>query len=133
MYIVPGELDDDLFSMLATVSDQRVACSIHPEGVYPVLITNDKFRDYKQQMTAEQSLFKEWYARHCYKHVNYSSLEHIPNNVFDRRIRCHDWSNGKEEDIDESDFEGKVWHFPVNKWGFDERFAVRIPRPRDPT
>ena len=123
---MPADQEDDVFGMLATVSDQRKARGNDSKGVRPVLVTNDRFFDHRKKMR-DQSLFHEWYTRHCYQHDQKRSLKHIPTNVFNRRIRCHDWLDENEED---TDFGGKVWHFPVSGWGFNERFVVRVPIPR---
>lgn len=110
--------------MLATVSEQKSSGS----GVCPILITNDQFFDHRAEMR-DQSLFQDWYARQCYKHGQSSGeMKRIPTNVYNRRIRSNDWSDNDEEDASSS-WGGKVWHFPVNGWGFQERFVMRIPVP----
>lgn len=119
-YVVPGDhLEDDLFCMIATVSDQKKSSNNQKPGVCP-LITNDRFLDHRRK-TRDLALFGKWYESSCYRHLQwYDSSAHkvsriVPSKEFGRRIAESKWGAGT------------VWHFPVRGWGYYERFVVHLP------
>ena len=63
---------DDLFCMIATVTDQIESSSNHPlpaeEPV--VLMTNDLFRDHEQEL-GDPLLVRQWRRYHCRRHCSW--------------------------------------------------------------
>lgn len=143
LYKVPPRCLDDFYWMLASVADQTASRkgrdlsvpSDDPDGRFPgtrpMLISNDQMRDHKLELL-EPRLFRRWYGCHI---VNYNFTAFVmgesvegneigfsPADFFSREIQMNPCP------IDESsEWSGRAWHFPVNDWGLDERFVVRIP------
>ncbi|KAL7511329.1 hypothetical protein ACHAXN_008437 [Cyclotella atomus] len=143
LYSVPPRCLDDLYWMVASVSDQTASRkgkdlsvpSHDPTGRFPgtrpMLITNDQMRDHRLELL-EPRLFRRWYGCHI---VNYSFTafvmdESVAGNevrfaqadFFSREIQgneCPASYDGK--------WKGLSWHFPITDWDLDERFVVRIP------
>lgn len=135
LYKVPPRCLDDLYWMLASVSDQSASrkgadLSISNDdpngrwpGVRPVLISNDQMRDHKWELL-EPRLFRRWYGCHI---VNYNFTAFVMGECVE----------GNEIFFSQADFfsreiqgnqtpEGKAWHFPVSDWDLEERFVVRL-------
>ena len=123
MYIVPDWLSDDLFCMVATLSDQQsCSSSIDPLAkVHTALITNDLFRDHARKIR-DGRLLRKWYRQHCHSHCKLSGKVRLPTKL-NRRI---EW-NYMPNDCGASSGGSKVWHFPVKGWNFYERFVVKLP------
>jgi hypothetical protein len=135
LYKVPPRCLDDLYWMLASVSDQSASrkgadLSVSNDdpngrwpGVRPVLISNDQMRDHKWELL-EPRLFRRWYGCHI---VNYNFTAFVMGECVE----------GNEIFFSQADFfsreiqgnqtpEGKAWHFPVSDWDLEERFVVRL-------
>jgi hypothetical protein len=136
LYIVPPNCLDDLFWMMASISDQihsRNGLSLDVvahdpmgrwPGTRPMLVSNDQLRDHKVELI-EPRLFRRWYSSHI---VNYNFTGFVgsecvddeigfsPADFFSREIQCNP-----------SDGDGAAWHFPVIDWDENERFCIRIP------
>jgi len=149
LYKVPPRCLDDFYWMLASVSDQTTSrngqdLSVSNDdpnhrfpGTRPMLITNDQMRDHRFDLL-EPRLFRRWYGCHI---VNYNFTafvlgESVANNeigfsqadFFSREIQGNPSGiNTAGDDIDDGEWEGQAWHFPVNDWDLDERFVIRIP------
>jgi len=123
LYVTPDGTDDDLFSMLATVSEQRVSCLIHGE-VSPVLVSNDRFSEHRKQMRLDRL----WYKQYCFnqgrqKGSAIGRIGELPPKVFKRRATCNDWPVVDGEDESSS----KALHISVNGWRYQERLLLSIP------
>ena len=114
--------------MIATVSDQQTACSIHNTGVSLALISNDRFLDHRKKMGTDSSLLMQWYRHHVYKHRGVpGDVKKLPvKKVLKRRVTCN-YSPTNISNDEKSLWEGKAWHFPVIGWKYNERFLLRIP------
>lgn len=124
MYIVPDWLNDDLFCMVATLSDQQsCSSSIDPLAkIHTVLITNDLFRDHARKIR-DGRLLRKWYWHHCHGHCRLSGKVRLPTKL-NRRI---EWNYMPNDGPSASSDGNKVWHFPVSGWNFYERFMVKLP------
>ena len=114
--------------MIATVSDQKTACSIYNTGVSLALISNDHFYDHRKKMGTDSSLLMQWYRHHVYKHKGVrGDMKKLPvEKVLKRRVTCN-YSPSNIINDEKSLWEGKAWHFPVIGWKYNERFLLRIP------
>jgi len=143
MYVVPPMCLDDLYWMLASVSDQKASAdgrAIHvPKnngegrfpGPRPMVVTNDKMRDHKMDLLDERA-FRRWCCSHI---VNYDFEERIEHQWEERAIRF------RAADVFSDEIQGNVvaaaagrggggrmaWHFPVSEWEGNERFCLRLP------
>ena len=133
LYVVAPMCHDDMYWMLASVSNQTISTngqSINvPKnndegrfpGLRPIVISNDKMRDHKLDLLDERS-FRRWCCSHV---VNYNFTEFIENQSDEREISFH------AADIFSDEIQGNVggmaWHFPVSEWGVNDRFCLRLP------
>ena len=123
LYTTPDGTDDDVFSMLATVCEQRVSCLIHG-AVSPVLISNDRFTQYRNQMR----LGRLWYKHYCFnqgrqKGSAIGRISELPSKVFKRRVTCSDWPVVDVKD----EYSSKALLIPVRGWRYQERLMLSIP------
>jgi len=143
MYVVPPMCLDDLYWMLASVSNQTTSTAgqtIHvPKnntegrfpGLRPMVISNDKMRDHKMDLLEERA-FRRWCCSHI---VNYNFTEYIENHTEEREITFNNADvfsdeiqvNGRGGGDDGEEGGGRVWHFPVSGWDGNERFCLRLP------
>jgi len=149
MYVVPPMCLDDLYWMLASVSNQTTSTSGETiaqmavpkndasgrfPGLRPLVISNDKMRDHKMDLLEERA-FRRWCCSHI---VNYNFTDFIENSWEEREIRfCaadlfSDEIQGNERANGDGDGgggggSGMVWHFPVSEWDANERFCLRLP------
>mmetsp|Transcript_30450 Transcript_30450/g.55914 ORF Transcript_30450/g.55914 Transcript_30450/m.55914 type:complete len:420 (+) Transcript_30450:1-1260(+) len=138
MYVVPPMCLDDLYWMLASVSNQTKSANgrtIHvPKnntqgrfpGPRPMVISNDKMRDHKMDLLDERA-FRRWCCSHI---VNYDFEEFIEDHTEERAIHF------RAADVFSDEIQGNavdggggrtVWHFPVSEWDGNERFCLRLP------
>mmetsp|Transcript_5096 Transcript_5096/g.12799 ORF Transcript_5096/g.12799 Transcript_5096/m.12799 type:complete len:841 (-) Transcript_5096:1421-3943(-) len=148
MYVVPPMCLDDLYWMLASVSNQTASTAGQnidvPKnntegrfpGLRPMVISNDKMRDHKMELLEERA-FRRWCCSHI---VNYNFTEFIENPSKKREIHFQaadlfsDEIQGNECPCDDDDDGGDgggggmmAWHFPVSEWDSNERFCLRLP------
>ena len=137
MYVVPPMCLDDLYWMLASVSNQTVSTEGRSidvpkdnaegrfPGLRPMVITNDKMRDHKMELLEERA-FRRWCCSHI---VNYNFTTFIMNEWDEREISFH------AADVFSDEIQGNIcpgggmmaWHFPVSEWDGNERFCLRLP------
>lgn len=136
MYVVPPMCLDDLYWMLACVSNQTQSTNgenidvakNNTEGRFPGLrpmaISNDKMRDHKMDLLDERS-FRRWCCSHI---VNYNFTEYVEDQRDEREISFHA-ADVFSDEIQRNDCPGGgvVWHFPVSEWDGNERFCLRLP------
>mmetsp|Transcript_25016 Transcript_25016/g.52561 ORF Transcript_25016/g.52561 Transcript_25016/m.52561 type:complete len:848 (-) Transcript_25016:2057-4600(-) len=137
LYIVEPMCHDDMYWMLASVSNQTVSTngeSMHVSknndegrfpGLRPMVISNDKMRDHKLDLLEERS-FRRWCCSHV---VNYHFTEYIEDQREERNITFHAADIFSDE-IQGNECSGGViaWHFPVREWDANERFCLRLPQ-----
>jgi hypothetical protein len=137
MYVVPPMCLDDLYWMLASVSNQTVSTkgenidvpknntSGRFPGLRPMVISNDKMRDHKMDLLEERS-FRRWCCSHI---VNYNFTEFVENSTEPREISFHaaDVFSDEIQGNECPDSSGMAWHFPVTEWDGNERFVIRLP------
>jgi len=141
LYLVPFNSLDDLYWMLASISDQvysRKGVSLDVSvddpngrwpGTRPTLITNDQMKDHKLELI-EPRLFRRWYASHI---VNFNFTGFVHNERVDDKVLFSSadffsreiQSNSLEKKMPENHAR-KIWHFPVSDWKHHERFCLRI-------
>lgn len=140
MYVVPPMCLDDLYWMLASVSNQTASANGRnidvPKnnaegrfpGLRPMVITNDKMRDHKMELLEERA-FRRWCCSHI---VNYNFTEYIENQSDERTISfCA--ADVFSDEIQGNPCPGEggdaatAWHFPVSEWDKNERFCLRLP------
>ncbi|KAL3783780.1 hypothetical protein ACHAW5_000603 [Stephanodiscus triporus] len=127
MYVVPPMCLDDLYWMLASVSNQTVSTAgrnidvppDNPDGRYPglrpMVISNDKMRDHRMDLLEERS-FRRWCTSHI---VNYNFTEFVENSREERTIsfRASDlFSDEIQGNACPGGGDGNVtmaWHFPT--------------------
>jgi len=143
LYTVPPGCLDDFYWILASISDQAKSrngedLDILPDnkdgrwpGTRPMLVSNDQMRDHKLMMM-EPRLFRRWYSCHI---VNYNFTAFVDDECVDREIGLSPpdfFSREIQGNPTPGGGSGKggdtVWHFPVNDWGLNDRFCIRIPR-----
>lgn len=137
MYVVPPMCLDDMYWMLASVSNQTASTNglsidvptNNEEGRFPglrpIVISNDKMRDHKDELLDERE-FRRWACSHI---VNYNFTEFIEDQRDEREISFH------AADIFSDEIQGNecpgggvvAWHFPVKEWESNERFCLRLP------
>ena len=137
MYVVPPMCLDDLYWMLASVSNQTESTNGRSidvpknnaegrfPGLRPMVITNDKMRDHKMELLEERA-FRRWCCSHI---VNYNFTTFIMNEWDEREISFH------AADVFSDEIQGNIcpgggmmaWHFPVSEWDGNERFCLRLP------
>ena len=137
MYVVPPMCLDDLYWMLASVSNQTVSTkgenidvpknntSGRFPGLRPMVISNDKMRDHKMDLLEERA-FRRWCCSHI---VNYNFTEFVENSTEPREISF------RAADVFSDEIQGNAcscsgdmaWHFPVTEWGGNERFCLKLP------
>lgn len=136
MYVVPPMCLDDMYWMLASVSNQTVSTNglsidvakNNDEGRFPglrpIVISNDKMRDHKLDLLDERS-FRRWACSHI---VNYKFTEFIEDQQDEREIsfRAADIFSDEIQGNECPDG-GMAWHFPVSEWDANERFCLRLP------
>jgi hypothetical protein len=141
MYEVPHRCLDDYYWMLSSVSNQTVSrngmdisVSLNHEGRWPgtrpLLISNDQMRDHKLELL-EPRLFRRWLSSHI---VNYEFAPFL-NDMWEERdiqfVKADSFSREIQGNpsltIDGDKSNATAWHFPVEGWGNNDRFCVRIP------
>ena len=140
MYVVPPMCLDDMYWMLASVSNQTVStegvsidvAKNNKEGRFPglrpIVISNDKMRDHKMDLLDERS-FRRWACSHI---VNYNFTEYIEDQQEEREISFHAADIFSDEiQGNECPDGGMSWHFPVSEWDASERFCIRLPSSRN--
>lgn len=136
MYVVPPMCLDDMYWMLASVSNQTVSTNglsidvakNNEEGRFPglrpIVISNDKMRDHKDDLLDERA-FRRWACSHI---VNYNYTGFIENHQDEREITFHAADIFSDEiQGNECPGGGLAWHFPVSEWDANERFCLRLP------
>jgi len=138
MYVVPPMCLDDLYWMLACVSNQTQSTNgenidvakNNTEGRFPGLrpmaISNDKMRDHKMDLLEERA-FRRWCCSHI---VNYNFTEFVEDQREEREISFYA-ADVFSDEIQRNDCPGEgggvAWHFPVSEWDGNERFCLRLP------
>ena len=121
LYTTPDGTDDDVYCMLATVSEQRVSCLVHG-AISPVLITNDRYIEHRKQMRLDSV----WYKHYCFdqgqqKGSALGRISELPSKVFKRRVTCNDWPVGED-----NEYSSKALHIPVSGWKYHQRLVLKI-------
>lgn len=138
MYVVPPMCLDDLYWMLASVSNQTASTNGESidvpkntteggrfPGLRPMVISNDKMRDHKMDLLEERA-FRRWCCSHI---VNYNFTDFIENKEEEREITFHN-ADVFSDEIQGNECPGGggvAWHFPVSEWDGNERFCLRLP------
>lgn len=136
LYTVPSKCLDDYYWMLASTSNQTVACGSDTvmnvpisdadgrfPGLRPMLITNDQMRDHRWDLL-DPRLFRRWCSCHI---VNYNLTDFVDDDWADREVdfcAADFFSNEIQGNPTPS---GTVWHFPVSDWDEHERLCIRVP------
>eukprot|EP00986_Skeletonema_menzelii_P000306 scaffold91_cov143-Skeletonema_menzelii.AAC.13 len=136
MYVVPPMCLDDMYWMLASVSNQTASTNglsidvakNNEEGRFPglrpIVISNDKMRDHKDELLDERE-FRRWACSHI---VNYNFTEFIEDQRDEREISFYAADIFSDEiQGNECPGGGMAWHFPVSEWDANERFCLRLP------
>jgi len=136
MYVVPPMCLDDMYWMLASVSNQTISTNglsidvpkNNEEGRFPglrpIVISNDKMRDHKDELLDERE-FRRWACSHI---VNYNFTEFIEDQRDEREISFHAADIFSDEiQGNECPGGGVAWHFPVSEWDANERLCLRLP------
>ncbi|KAL7491477.1 hypothetical protein ACHAWT_001291 [Skeletonema menzelii] len=136
IYVVPPMCLDDMYWMLASVSNQTASTNglsidvakNNEEGRFPglrpIVISNDKMRDHKDELLDERE-FRRWACSHI---VNYNFTEFIEDQRDEREISFYAADIFSDEiQGNECPGGGMAWHFPVSEWDANERFCLRLP------
>jgi len=139
LYVPASGCLDDYYWMIASISDQFQSrkgadLDVPPNnedgrwpGTRPMLVSNDYMRDHRNDGGLLKSiLFKRWFS--CYM-VNYTFTAFVGDQSADKQASCNfAVADFFSREIQSSTSEnGTVWHLPVQDWGLDERFCIRIP------
>jgi hypothetical protein len=148
--VVPSGLLDDYYWMYASVTMKEEYIPLENAigrwpGTRPMLVSNDKLRDHAMSLL-EPRLFRRWYSNVM---VNFTFSAFVNDECVDREIgfRTADFysreiqgnqnlpssssssmpAENKDDNDEENEHSGTVWHFPVADWDQNECLCIRIP------
>jgi hypothetical protein len=128
IFIVPRAQHDDLYWIIATLSNQTASRQgrslyVHPNnaegrrpGTRPILISNDQMRDHKFHLS-DPRLFLRWCSGHIVNfHIRGKKVMVTSPDVFSREIQGNKCADGST-----------AWHFPIEDTKHDY-LCIRIPK-----